>query len=764
MRDLDFHLDEDHRHGLKKPTTRTLERPLKRPRKSSVLDSEDAKEFVPSPGDEDDEDGDEDENKDGSNGDNDESDGAIHDRLRRSPKDTTNSKSRRKSSTKGVGARVSSASAQQADKSKRPNRRSMPDDDDSDRDNSSDLTGGAHRRKTSSALLDEEDDDDLPARLRTKTMIGNSVLDDDNEDDDHQEEDHGRNRCNRNQLGGTKGSSTKRRTADTRSSSKGRTKEYYEAPKRKRGPAVVAPEERGHPRRDEYPSDDSFIVDEIEYDDDYDLSDEEPSSNLPFHASFETEERVGPVRLDDEQLFPIYIQFLISTLLDRDFVASLNQSPENKAYFMTALRKVEDDINFRKSSLVDSAAWTSEFRDILSKLPFIDAGDACQGLHPTCQACGRANHPANFVLHLSGIRYDTFRLGTKHNEWRLTHGKVWEERKFLVGRFCLVRSLVWHRMHHMKFHLMRQLFFHIEQLRSTKSGKRAVGLSWQHLTDVILGDEHYMRHLRVGYDRILKASESYIFFDGIGAGDSSWEKELGTYSEREDMEALSLPPFMLVVTHEESDSESEADHHLSPKKTTRGGKLRKHPLNVHQHDDLFDKDEEPVGGSTTNVVITRSEDDASNEELEPGVVLQRVSRHDRKSSDKDDEWPVGEEEPVSDQSDDVVQIVRQRGNPREEQKLTNVLKAAAIQKSKQATQNVEIDPMDEYDPEVVSSNNKKPGSSKATMSLQVKSRKRVLDDDDDDELGNETTDSASDVFIDSDSSEAKAPQSKKKRL
>ena len=182
----------------------------------------------------------------------------------------------------------------------------------------------------------------------------------------------------------------------------------------------------------------------------------------------------------------MYIQYLLSALLDEDF-EGLIVSDKREAYFSPARRRVEDHLSTKKNVIIRSSVWTQEFQDELESRPEFRSWSR-KLITVNCEACGRGSHPASHHVSLEGPRYNATELwrGTleampetsdidfedlssvssqKHED---DEEEAADATVYRLGRNCHQRAHLFHRFHHFKFNLVRQLRTKLRQMDSDR--------------------------------------------------------------------------------------------------------------------------------------------------------------------------------------------------------------------------------------------------------------------------------------------------------
>ncbi|KAJ1545927.1 Proline-rich protein 12, partial [Nowakowskiella sp. JEL0078] len=161
-----------------------------------------------------------------------------------------------------------------------------------------------------------------------------------------------------------------------------------------------------------------------------------------------------------------------------DFENSKREA-ENAEYFRMRLTLVDRKIQGFKNSLVTSTAWHPDFKNALDTYPLCFT--TLSRPNVTCEACRRTGHPASRLMIFHGYAYDRSTLqdevnnSDSDNSPRLSHQNQNQnqpddqvdtnseleeysddksnenpdsDNRFLVGRFCYTRALIYHSLHH----------------------------------------------------------------------------------------------------------------------------------------------------------------------------------------------------------------------------------------------------------------------------------------------------------------------------
>lgn len=164
--------------------------------------------------------------------------------------------------------------------------------------------------------------------------------------------------------------------------------------------------------------------------------------------------------LGREEALRLWAELLLKRELDADFEELVLTTPRHasSALYLSAALKVESLFGAARG-LLDSAAWTNEFRRALRTRPElvcaplrVDDGGGGGGERCDCEACGRSNHPALFSMWLRGECADAlagwYGCGARPADAAPRNLPASAARRgvgFGVGRTCCARASAFHR-------------------------------------------------------------------------------------------------------------------------------------------------------------------------------------------------------------------------------------------------------------------------------------------------------------------------------
>ncbi|KYQ88355.1 hypothetical protein DLAC_11055 [Tieghemostelium lacteum] len=157
-----------------------------------------------------------------------------------------------------------------------------------------------------------------------------------------------------------------------------------------------------------------------------------------------------------KESFDILIQYVISAVLDDDFIQSVKEQGEDETYFSEAFKKVRDTVVLKKEILVRGSQWEQSYTQTLSERPFFHSQEFDVTSSEKCQSCKRSKHAVSILVHLSGKSYNVedFWDGYFRNPKRLYQEEE-KSAKFELGSFCSKRSELFHELHHFPYKLFR---------------------------------------------------------------------------------------------------------------------------------------------------------------------------------------------------------------------------------------------------------------------------------------------------------------------
>ena len=176
-------------------------------------------------------------------------------------------------------------------------------------------------------------------------------------------------------------------------------------------------------------------------------------SELPLHFSFHSNQSLSEV-------FTVFVQMLASEIISPGFIKSCYSDQDT--YFLGSMKRIDDIVESKKMSVVSSSAWKPHFKHDLETYPHLKyysvRADGDQ-----CEACCRKNRIATYQLELDGPVYDRIDLNIfpKHKD----NLKPGQKNRYMMGRFCMTRCYLYHRLHHYKFNLLESLREEIELIR-----------------------------------------------------------------------------------------------------------------------------------------------------------------------------------------------------------------------------------------------------------------------------------------------------------
>jgi hypothetical protein len=198
--------------------------------------------------------------------------------------------------------------------------------------------------------------------------------------------------------------------------------------------------------------------------------------------------------LTPRKAYGVTCQYLISCLLDSDFENSVREDSDN--YFASSIKKVFNNIEQQKESLVGGTVWSQELISNLQKLLLFHS--EFNNSNDDCEVCRRTKHPVAFKISLTGPEIDgsfyTDHLSSEP-EFSEDQNEVW----YNAGRHCFKRLVIYHVMHHYKYLLVHCLKEKVNYVRTMNRNS----LSDSEILNTI--DRDYVEDLYQGYKNMIRA-------------------------------------------------------------------------------------------------------------------------------------------------------------------------------------------------------------------------------------------------------------------
>lgn len=161
--------------------------------------------------------------------------------------------------------------------------------------------------------------------------------------------------------------------------------------------------------------------------------------------------------VDSKTAYKIYIQYLISSILEPGFSDDLMKN--NDSYFIPALKKIKNSILDMKQIVVASSIWNREFKKDLDQLQ----NYVSHKIEPqeSCDVCSRSNRISTYQVTLSGIRYDSNKFwdGDWNEYYEISNvdDSNIETVTYYMGRYCHVRTKLYHTLNHFQYKLTEKI-------------------------------------------------------------------------------------------------------------------------------------------------------------------------------------------------------------------------------------------------------------------------------------------------------------------
>ncbi|RUS13567.1 hypothetical protein BC937DRAFT_95118 [Endogone sp. FLAS-F59071] len=205
-------------------------------------------------------------------------------------------------------------------------------------------------------------------------------------------------------------------------------------------------------------NDDEFVVrdGEIEWEEGQ-LGDQEEAE--PEEMKLPAEFRLA--NTDDVEKLNILLQFIVHLAYDEDFADKAKLS----TYFTSALRAFDNRIDTYKHSLFSSQALNRDYTKDLERFPIFKGRRV--PAHSECDACRISGRTATYEVTFDGVAYDRRTLRPKpitasSEPEEYAYGALPEQSKYTLGKYCYRKSEIYHKLHHLRWHLFEHVMAEIE--------------------------------------------------------------------------------------------------------------------------------------------------------------------------------------------------------------------------------------------------------------------------------------------------------------
>jgi len=182
-----------------------------------------------------------------------------------------------------------------------------------------------------------------------------------------------------------------------------------------------------------------------------------------------------------EEAHAIYVQVVLRSLLEND--SSENESDPG---FEQAKIVIEDKL-WSKKMLVDSNAWSIEFKEMLGRYSFLeDTTLLSKPVDATCkcQACKRNRH-----------------ITRCFSFYKVPQGGIVQE--FRIGCYCADKASLYHQLHHYcSFTLMKKCIEKLEEVKEMESTEDIV-------QRLCMEDEEWMNELFAAFKDLLNKADEW---------------------------------------------------------------------------------------------------------------------------------------------------------------------------------------------------------------------------------------------------------------
>ncbi|EMD38402.1 hypothetical protein CERSUDRAFT_113556 [Gelatoporia subvermispora B] len=220
-------------------------------------------------------------------------------------------------------------------------------------------------------------------------------------------------------------------------------------------PNHASPSDNSEPDEDREAANDSFIVED----------DSVVVPELPAEFSMNTHQ---DLMHHFKVICQLFLHLAVQQPGDRD---DAMDELLNNQYFAVPLQVTRRKLDGMKDSLVASSVWRQDFKRSLARYPEFELMQLDFTI-PGCDACHLGSRLSTLQGRLSGSPYDrtSFQPLDESDESDSgneddddSHGS---KREFHLGRFCGMRTKVFHKFTHWEYHLFKTLSLEVEDLRA----------------------------------------------------------------------------------------------------------------------------------------------------------------------------------------------------------------------------------------------------------------------------------------------------------
>lgn len=163
--------------------------------------------------------------------------------------------------------------------------------------------------------------------------------------------------------------------------------------------------------------------------------------------------------VDEQSAFGVFVQYLLSCILDPDFRPMLSASQDDN-YFVPAIKVIERKLNTVTKGVMQSDLWKDPLLTDLDQLPlFRTVAEDVATVNAKCQACNRSHKNSGVRIMLSGVRYSTrkFRETLEYQSGDPDFDNQPTDAVYVIGHSCQKRTQHYHMLVHYRFNLFEGL-------------------------------------------------------------------------------------------------------------------------------------------------------------------------------------------------------------------------------------------------------------------------------------------------------------------
>ncbi|EGG20008.1 hypothetical protein DFA_07124 [Cavenderia fasciculata] len=199
-------------------------------------------------------------------------------------------------------------------------------------------------------------------------------------------------------------------------------------------------------------------------------------------------------KLTIKESFEVFLQYIVSCIVDKDFIRSVKSNKEDFNYFKESLQRIEDVVVGKKDILVRSSVWQQNFVDDLLYRPIYQAA-SYEATTNRCQSCKRATHSVTFTATLAGPSYEV----SQYWKGDFTKPKSYDDdaetdhTRYEVGSFCLKRSEIFHQLHHYPYTMYINIRGQVKRFMQDNQDSEPVDIVNHFLDDPNWIRSHFLR-------------------------------------------------------------------------------------------------------------------------------------------------------------------------------------------------------------------------------------------------------------------------------